>query len=83
MEGIILSVVEALHCSGCFSACRGAHFPVCEEDYGTGLALRLDLLGCQGSCGIVPNGLTNSYSGYSGHEVSAYSIDTDLNYDKI
>ena len=55
----------SLHCSGCFSACRGAHFPVCEEDHGTGLALRLALLGCQGSCDIVTNGPTSSFSGSS------------------
>ena len=64
-SGVFLSVVEVLHCSGCFSACRGAHFPVCEEDHGTGLALPLALLGCQGSCGIVPNGSASSYSGSS------------------
>ena len=62
---VFLSVVEALHCSDCFPACRGAHFAVCEEDHGTGLVLRLVLLGCQGSCGIVPNGPAGSYSGSS------------------
>ena len=70
---IFLSVVEALLSSGCFSACRGAHFPVCEEDHGTGLALRLALLGCQGSCGIVPNGPTSSYSGSSVY-IRAWSV---------
>ena len=62
---VFLSVFEALLCSCCFSACRGVHFPVCEEDNGIGLTLRLALLGCQGSCGIVPNGLASSYSGSS------------------
>ena len=38
---VFLLVVEALHYSGCFSACRDAHFPVCEEDHRTGLALCL------------------------------------------
>ena len=56
----------ALHCSGCNSACRGVHFPLCEVDHGTGLALRLALSGCQGSCGIVPNGpAASSCSGSS------------------
>ena len=62
---VFLSVVEALHCSGCFSACRSAHFPVCEEDHGTGLALRLALLGCQGFCGILPSGPTSLHLGSS------------------
>ena len=42
---VFLSVVEALHCSGWLLASRGAHFPVSEEDHGTGLALRLALSG--------------------------------------
>ena len=62
---VFISVVKALHCSGCFSAFRGVHFPICEKDHGTGLALHLFLLGCQGSCGIVLNGPTSSHSGSS------------------
>ena len=79
-------MVEALHCSGCFSACRGAHFPVCDEDHRNGLALRLAVLRCQGFCGIVPNGPASSYWDFqytSGLEVSACSINTKRNYDKI
>ena len=61
-------------------------FPVSEEDHGTGLALRLALLGCQGSSGIVPNEPASSYlvsSVYGRAWSAACSIDTDLNYDKI
>ena len=58
-------MVGALHRSGCNSACRGAHFPVCEADHGIGLALRLAVSGCQGSCGIVPNEPASWYSGSS------------------
>ena len=66
MEGMVsLGGRSSLHCSGCDSACRGAHFPVCDVDDGTGLALCLALSGCQGSCGIVPNGPASSYSGSS------------------
>ena len=84
---VFLLVVEALHCSDCFSACWGVHFLVCEKDHGTSLALCLALLGCQGFGDIVPNGATSSYLGSSVYvsirlEVSACSIDTDLNYDK-
>ena len=46
-----------------FSTCRGADFLVGEEDHRTGLALRLALVGCQGSCGIIPNGPVSSYPG--------------------
>ena len=30
---LFLLVVEALHCSGSHSACRGAHLPVVQEDH--------------------------------------------------
>ena len=85
MEGeVFLLVVESLHCSGCFLAYKGVHFPVREEDHRTGLALWLTLIRCQGSCGIVPTGLTVCILRYaSGLEVLACSIDTDLNYDGI
>ena len=58
-------MVKVLHFSGCFSACRGAHVPVYAEDHGNHLALPPALLGCQGFCGIVPNGPASSYSGSS------------------
>ena len=53
-----LSTVPAV-----FSAYRVVHFPVGEEDQGTGLALCLTLSGCQDFCGIVPNGPASSYLG--------------------
>ena len=46
------------------SACRGVYVPAVEEDNRTGLALCLACLGCQGSCGIVPNGPTSLHSGF-------------------
>ena len=45
-------MVEALHCSGSHSACRGVHFSVVDEDHGTGSA----------SCDIVQNGPVSLYS---------------------
>ena len=64
---------KALHCYSCFSACRSVHFPVCEEDHRTCSALHLALLGCQGSCGIVPNGPASLYLGSSAY-ASAWSV---------
>ena len=58
---MVVSVFKVLHCSGC-QASRGAHFPIVEEDNGTGVALHLALLGCKGSCGIVPNGPASLHS---------------------
>ena len=48
-----------------FFSLRNAHFPVCQEDHRTGLALCLAFLGCQDSCGIPSNGPVSSYSGSS------------------
>ena len=56
---VFLSLVEA---PLFWLFCNGAHFTVCEEDHGTGLALRL-ALGCQGSCDIVSNWSASLYMG--------------------
>ena len=87
---IFLSLVEALHSSGC-QACRGGHFPVVEQDDGTGLVLCLALLGCQSSCCNYATGTLTwarqstlgilQYT--SGLEVLAYSFDTDFNYNNF
>ena len=70
---VFISVVEALHCSGYFSTCRGVHFRICEEDHGATSAMHLALTGCQDpcSCGILQY--------ISGLQVSTQSINTDLN----
>ena len=74
-------MVEVLHCSG-FQVCRCLHLPVVKKDHGTGLVLLLTFLGCQGSCGIVPNGPAGlhlrSFQYTSGLELLAHSLDTDL-----
>ena len=56
MEGNISLGVLAV-----FSTWRGAHFPVAEEDQGTGLALHIVHLEGQDSCDIVPNRPASSY----------------------
>ena len=56
-----------------FITCMGAHFSAVELDN----AIRFSTLpGCQGSCGIVPNG----HAAMPGLEVLARSLDTDLRY---
>ena len=56
-----------LPCSGCFITCMGAHFPAVALDN----AIRFSTFpGCQGSCGIVPNGPAGS--------VVSFNISQDL-----
>ena len=68
------SVIKTLPCSGCFTACMSAHFPVVK-------------LGCADRmthCSMVPNGVADSieFQLTSLHviEVLACSLDTDFNY---
>ena len=44
------SVVKTLPCSGCFTACMSAHFPVVKLGYADRMT----------HCGMVPNGITDS-----------------------
>ena len=56
-----------LPCSACFITCMGAHFPAVALDN----AIRFSTFpGCQGSCGIVPNGPAGS--------VVSFNISQDL-----
>ena len=68
------SVVKTLPCSGCFTACISAHFPVVKLEYTDRMT----------HCGMVLNGVTNliKYQLMSLHEteVLACSFDTDFNY---
>ena len=43
------SVVKTLPCSGCFTACMSAHFPVVKLGYADRMT----------HCGMVPNGVAN------------------------
>ena len=51
------TVVEVLPCSGCFITSMGAHFPQLSWIGQSSLAR---FPGCQGFCGIVPNGPAGS-----------------------
>ena len=51
--------------SGCFITYMGAHFPQLNWITQSGLA---PFPGCQGSCGIVPNGAAGSVVSFSIHE---------------
>ena len=68
------SVVKTLPCSGCFTACMSAHFPVVKLGYADRMT----------HCGMVPNGVADSieFQLTSLHviEVLACSFDTDFNY---
>ena len=67
-------VVKTLPCSGCFTACMSAHFPVAKLGYADRMT----------HCGMVPNGVADSIefqlTSLRGIEVLAYSFDTDFNY---
>ena len=43
-------LVKTLPCSGCFTACMSAHFPVVKLGYADWMTY----------CGMVPNGIANS-----------------------
>ena len=68
-------VVKTLPCSGCFTACMSAHFPVMKLGYADWMT----------RCGMVPNGVANSIefqlTSSCGIEVLVCSFDTDFNYD--
>ena len=68
------SVVKTLPCSGCFTACMSAHFPVMKLGYADWMT----------HCGMVPNGVANSiefqFTSLHGIEVLACSFDTNFNY---
>ena len=67
-------VVKTLPCSGCFTACMSAHFPVVKLGYADRMT----------HCGMVPNGVADSkefqLTSLCGIEVLACSFDTDFNY---
>ena len=67
-------VVKTLPCSGCFTACMSAHFPVVKLGYADRMT----------HCGMVPNGVADSiefqFTSLRGIEVLACSFDTDFNY---
>ena len=68
------SVVKTLPCSGCFTACMSAHFPIVKLGYADRMT----------HCGMVPNGVADSiefqFTSLRGIEVLACSFDTDFNY---
>ena len=67
-------VVKTLPCSGCFTACMSAHFPVVKLGYADRMT----------HCGMVPNGVADSiefqFTSLRGIEELACSFDTDFNY---
>ena len=67
-------VVKTLPCSGCFTACMSAHFPVVKLGYADRMT----------HCGMIPNGVANlikfQLTSLRGIEVLACSFDTDFNY---
>ena len=68
------SVVKTLPCSGFFTACMSAHFPVMKLGYADRVT----------HCRMVPNGVANSmefqFMSLRSIEVLACSFDTDFNY---
>ena len=69
------SVLKTLSCSGYFTACTSAHFPVVKLGYADPMI----------HCSMVPNEVANSieihFTSLRGIEVLAYSFDTNFNYD--
>ena len=69
-----LVVKTLLPCSGCFTACMSAHFPVVKLGYADRMT----------HCGMVPNGVADSiefqFTSLRGIEELACSFDTDFNY---
>ena len=63
-------VIKTLPCSGCFTACMSAHFPVVKLGYADRMT----------HCGMVPNGITNlikfQLRSLCGIEVLACSFNT-------
>ena len=68
------SVLKTLSCSGYFTACTSAHFPVVKLGYADRMT----------HCGMVPNGVANSIefqlTSLRGIEVLACSFDAIFNY---
>ena len=68
-------VVKTLPCSGCFTACMSAHFPIVKLGYADRMT----------HCGMVPNGVVDSIefqlTSLREIEVLACSFDTDINCD--
>ena len=67
-------VVKTLSCSGCFTACMSAHFPLVKLGYTDRMT----------HCGMVPNGVADSieFQLTSSREIEVFacSFDTDFNY---
>ena len=67
-------MVKTLPCSGCFTACMSAHFPI----------VKLGYMNQMTHCGMVPNGFVDSikfqFTSLCGIEMLACSFDTDFNY---
>ena len=65
-------VVKTLPCSGCFTACMSAHFPVVKLGYADQMT----------HCGMVPNEVADSiefqFTSLRRIKVSACSFDTDF-----
>ena len=55
------SVVKTIPCSGCFTACMGAHFPVVKLGYVDRMT----------HCGMVPNEVANSPFGHANAHMRA------------
>ena len=68
------SVVKTLPCSGCFTACMSAHFPVVKLGYADRMT----------HCSMAPNSVADSIefqlTSLRGIEVLACSFNTDFNY---
>ena len=68
-------VVKTLPCSGCFTACMSAHFPIVKLGYTDRMT----------QCGMVPNGKADSiefqFTSLRWIDMLACSFATDFNYD--
>ena len=68
------SVIKNLPCSGCFTACMSADFPIVKLGYADRMT----------HCGMAPNGVANSIkfklTSLCGTDVLACSFDTGFNY---
>ena len=67
-------VIQTLPCSGCFTACMSAQFPIVKVGYPDQMT----------HCGMVPNGVADSIefqlTSLRGIEASACSSDANFNY---
>ena len=76
-------MVEDFPCSGSFKICMGAHVLAVELDNTIRFSIVWPLIGCHGTCGIVPNDspwCDRVLQYTSGLEMLECSIDTDFNY---